>query len=675
MGMTVVTTRRMLCLFWLTVSALAAVPSKAAKGNHPSAAQPNILLITLDTTRADRMGFLGSDRKLTPSLDALAKESIVFTHAYAQFPLTTASHATILTGTYPQFHHVNGFGLPLADDLPYAPSILHAHGYRTAAFIGSIILEARAAYAPGFDRGFDTYDAGYHNNNPGEDRYSTVQRRGSEVASRALTWLAKHPKGPSFVWVHLYDAHDPYDPPEPYKSRYPSQPYDGAIAYEDSVVGHLLRQLKLRGLYDHTVIAIAADHGESMGAHGEDTHGIFLYDETIRVPLLVKLPRGGAAGKQVENPVELVDLLPTMLQAVGVPVPEAVQGQSLLELVSADQATKKASGGWKDRPAYAESDYGHLTFGWSAEQSLRTKKYLYVEAPRRELYDQLADPKEENNLASASAAVADTFAAQTRDFRKKTASDREAPNAPLDPSAQEKLGALGYMAAVTQAHGDSHERGADPKDKIQLANMVHHAEVLHQDTHFDESIAILKEVMARQPDLPLQSKLGLWLMHNKQYREAVPLLRKAMEMDRESPMTHLHLAQALAHVDDLNSAIEEAEITEAKIPQVMDAHFLLQMLYTQANRPQEAIRECNFILESIPDHYPSYLILGRELDVSGETEAAIAALKKAAALDPTAPDPHLIMVEVYKHMGRKVEADRELAAAKRLGAKPEQLSH
>ena len=192
-----------------------------------AAAQPNIILITLDTTRADRMGFLGSKRGLTPNLDALARDSTVFTHAYAQAPLTSVSHATILTGTYPQYHQVLDFPMPLVKELPYAPDILHAKGYHTAAFIASIALDASAG-APGFNRGFDTYDAGYqHEGFANQTRYQTVERRGGEVVARALAWLTKNPKGPFLLWVHLYDAHDPYDPPEPYKTRYASEPYDG----------------------------------------------------------------------------------------------------------------------------------------------------------------------------------------------------------------------------------------------------------------------------------------------------------------------------------------------------------------------------------------------------------------------------------------------------------------
>jgi arylsulfatase A-like enzyme len=403
---------------WLTVWSTVCLTTSALAGSVPAppiSSHPNIILITLDTTRADRMGFQGSKLGLTPNLDALALDSAVFTRAYAQAPLTPTSHASILTGTYPQFHQVTDFQRPLAEDLPYAPAILRSHGYRTAAFIGAIALNPDPTYSPGFDRGFDTYDAGFHKEGPGADRYHTVQRRGDEVVAHALAWLTKHPKGPFFIWIHLYDAHDPYDPPEPYKTRYASAPYDGAIAYEDAAVGKLLRQLKLRGLYDGTIMAVTADHGESLGAHGEDTHGIFLYDETIQVPLLIKLPHASAAGKRIENRVELVDILPTLLQEVQIEIPKEVQGESLLALIKAE--SNPAAEAWRDRAAYAQSDVPRIEFGWSAEQSLRTGKYLYIQAPRRELYDQTADPKADHDLASSSAAVADTLASQLETFQ------------------------------------------------------------------------------------------------------------------------------------------------------------------------------------------------------------------------------------------------------------------
>ncbi|MGB9071664.1 MAG: sulfatase-like hydrolase/transferase [Terriglobales bacterium] len=656
--------RRVLMITAIATSALSAVPK--APSSTPKS--PNIILITLDTTRADRMGFLGSKRGLTPNLDALAKQSVVFTRAYAQVPLTPPSHATILTGTYPQFHQVNAMQAPLAADLPYAPEILRAHGYHTAAFIASIVLEPNPPYAPGFDRGFDTYDAGFHSEGPGEDRYSTTQRRGSEVVAHALAWLNKHPKGPFFIWVHLYDAHDPYDPPEPYKSRYASAPYDGGIAYEDAAVGKFFRQLKLRGLYEGTVVAVMADHGESLGAHGEDTHGVFLYDETIHVPLLIKLPHAAATGKNIENRVELVDVIPTLLQEADVAIPQEMQGQSLLNLMKAETAEgNPATEGWHDQPAYSESEYPH-TFGWSALRSLRSEKYLYVQAPRRELYDEAADPKAEHNLATSSTAVADTLASQLQAWRRKTSSTRQAPRPVLDPGAQAKLGALGYMASGSDFSKTPSDDGPDPKDKIEIANMVHRAEVLQQDMHADESIALLEQVIAKNPTSSYYAKLGDWLIRKQDFQKAAPALRKALEMDPDSSGTRFLLGKSLLATQDYEAAIPVLEKLVAKVPNAVEAHSFLQLAYAQTNRPADAINECQIVLQYDPDDYGSYLILGQSLARSGDPQAGVATLKKAALMEPRDPTPHAWLADIYDQMGKKADADQQRAEAERLGA-------
>ena len=239
----------------------AGVPASSSQPPAPSPQPPrrSILLITLDTTRADRMGFLGSTRGLTPALDAFARESAVFTNAYAQAPITTVSHATILTGTYPPLHRVTDFGAPLAPTVPFLPDVLHGRGYKTAAFVGALVLDPRTGTAPGFDRGFDRYDAGFRIRRPGEDRYQTVERRGDEVVARALKWLGEAGAGPWFAWVHLYDAHDPYDPPADLKARFAAAPYDGEIAGVDRLVARLLRAAG-----PQTIIGIAADHAGSL---------------------------------------------------------------------------------------------------------------------------------------------------------------------------------------------------------------------------------------------------------------------------------------------------------------------------------------------------------------------------------------------------------------------------
>ncbi|MBZ5688261.1 MAG: sulfatase [Acidobacteriia bacterium] len=379
---------------------------------------PNVILITLDTTRADRMGFLGSNRGLTPNLDALAHEATVFSRAYAQVPLTTPSHAAILTGTYPQFNHVSYMGDPLGKGLPFLPEILHRNGYKTAAFVGALVLDP-TKLAPGFDQGFDVYDAGFHRRRRGEDNYHSLERRGEEVLSRASAWLSKHSAGPFFLWIHLYDPHDPYTPPEPYRTRYQADPYDGEIAYTDFVVGRLISDLRKRGLFENSLIAVMADHGEAFGEHGEKHHGIFLYDETIHVPLLFKLPRQHSATK-VETRVGLVDVAPSILQALHLPVPHAMQGQALLSSKTPDRMLRpgQRSDSSARRAVYSESGYGHLSFGWSMLKAWRAGNYLYVDAPERELYDQAADAAATHNLASSSKAVADTAAEQMAEFRR-----------------------------------------------------------------------------------------------------------------------------------------------------------------------------------------------------------------------------------------------------------------
>ena len=656
--------RRVLCIFWLAATAFAAPPA------HNSAT-PNVILITLDTVRADRMGFLGSQRGLTPNLDALAKQSAVFTRAYSQVPLTTASHATILTGTYPQFHQVNDFGVPLAQELPYAPYLLHKKGYHTAAFVGSLVLDPATRSAPGFERGFDVYDAGFHRRHAGEDRYGAIERRGGEIIGRALTWLTANHDGPFFIWIHLYDAHDPYDPPEPYKTRYASTPYDGEIAYVDAAVGKFIEWLRYRGLYDGSLIAVMADHGEALGEHGEATHGIFLYDETIHVPLLFKLPAQRSAGRRIDSRVGLVDVLPTILQGSGVPIPSQVQGQSLLTLLK-PPAAKSAPGQLRppspDRPAYSESDYPHRTFGWSALHALRTGKYLYIDAPRAELYDQVSDPKAEHNLSAASAAVAGTLASQLGAFRQKTSTGKEAPKISADPELQEKLSALGYVSDATSAPGlGIKESGADPKDKVQVVNLLHKAEMMKEEMHFREAVSPLEQVIALEPNLPIAYlQLGTALTSLKEYEKAVPILRKAVEMRPDLIVPRYQLGSALFETGDFAGAATQFETTVERSPDWAEVRFSLGTTYARMDRLPDAIKQYQKVVELRPKHYGAHLLLGRALTLTGKPEEALTVLAKAAELQPDSPEPHAFLADAYSRLGRDQDAERERAEVKRL---------
>jgi arylsulfatase A-like enzyme len=658
----------------IATSAQTATPDAVPRGAAlPSSKSPNIILITLDTTRADRMDFLGSKRGLTPNLDLLANDSAVFTRAYAQAPLTPTSHATILTGTYPQFHQVVPSPDPLSKDLPYLPDILKARGYATAAFIGSLALNL--TLTPGFDRGFDIYDADYSwKGYTPATRYQTIERRGGEVVERALAWLnkqqsSKQQHAPFFIWIHLFDPHDPYDPPEPYKTRYAKEPYDGEIAYVDSVMGNFFKQLKASGLYDGALIALTSDHGESLGAHGEDTHGIFLYDETIHVPLVIKLP-SQRVRPRIESRVELADILPTVLENIGVDVPKQVQGLSLLKLMDPGPAGETAAEAWRDRGAYAQADYGRIAYGWSSLQSLRSGKYLYIQAPRRELYDDGLDPNAEHNLASASPAVADTLSTKLKTFQQETANPHPTTLAMLDDTRTKELASLGYMANLGSSPGTNPAiQRADPKDTIEFANVIYRANRLLEDLHCPEAVPKIQEMILTFPKIaPLHFFIGRCYFQEKNYEKAIPELRAAVQLDPSFVQDEMNLGIALMRVQNFDEAASAFEHVLKTDPSVTDAHVYLIGLYGKTNRTEEQIRECHTVLKLLPDNFGANLNLGQALLKTGDLKGAIAPLQEAIIGQPQRPAPHEVLAEVYDQLGRQADADRERTEAERLRA-------
>jgi arylsulfatase A-like enzyme/Flp pilus assembly protein TadD len=675
--------------------------SQAPRAPHKSPAvaldstHPNIILITLDTTRADRMGFLGSKRGLTPNLDAMARQGVAFTRAYAHVPLTTASHTTILTGTYPQYNRVDDFGIPLSPRLPYLPDLLHAQGYHTGAFVGSLILDPLDGTAPGFDRGFEVYDAGFHLRRHGTDRYKSVERRAGDVVIHALAWLSQLPNGPFFLWVHLYDAHDPYDPPPPFKERFASHPYDGEIAYADSAVGMLIAEIRKHGLYDETLIAVMADHGESLGAHGENTHGIFLYDETLHVPLLFKLPASRAGGKHIDARVRLVDVAPTILQEAGLPVPKEIQGESLSAMMktatmktpaaevhggspmkkdianasvaTSDGVNSELANG--DRPAYAETDYPHRAFGWSSLRALRSGKYLYIRAPERELYNQTVDLEAAHNLAPSAKAVADTIAGQLDAFRSGT-SQTLIELAKPDPEQTRKLQALGYVAsAATTSHDDKNLNGVDPKLKIKVSNMLHDAMFDVEDARYQDAVPLLKRVLAEEPNMPIANmQYGMAQARLQNYAEAIPPLQKATQLLPDNGMGRYEFGLALFETGDWKGAAPQFEEAVAKAPKWADAQFSLASVYARIDRVPEAMEHLDVCLELSPDHYRANLLRGRLLSLLGKPSDALPNLQKAAVVEPNSREAHLFLADAYAQLGRVVEERAERAQADKLPA-------
>jgi arylsulfatase A-like enzyme/Tfp pilus assembly protein PilF len=635
------------------------------------AAPVNIVLITLDTVRADRMGFLGSQHGLTPNLDALARKGVVFTQAYAHVPLTTPSHASILTGTYPQFNHVSDLGIALASDLPYLPDILHQHGYRTGAFVGSQVLDPKSVAAPGFDRGFDVYDAGFHSRGPGEDRYHSVERRAVTVVDHATAWLGQQPRAPFFLWVHLYDAHDPYDPPPPFKTRYAAAPYDGEIAYVDFAVGKLFAALQARGLWDGALLVLVADHGEAFGEHGEQSHGLFLYDETVHVPLLIKLPAPESTTRRINSRVGLADIAPTILQEAGLLVPKDVQGESLVGLFSPGASGKANVAASGERAQYSETDYPYRAFGWSSLRAWRAGKYLYIDAPERELYDESVDPKALHNLVNNAPAVADTMASQLKDFRSRTS--RAAPTqAGLTPDQAEDLQALGYVASgSSKPEAEQKHRGPDPKERVGSSNLLHQALLAMEEERYQDAIPKLEQVLKAEPDLALANlELGRAWNGSAEYSKALPWLQKAVELTPQSGRAHYELGVALGESGDWAGSADQLEAAVAKAPDSDDLHFYLASAYEEIGRVPDAMQQYQAALRINPNNYRANLSLGRLLGMQNQPAAALLYLQRAVKLQPQSPDAHKFLANVYIELGQEENAHREQQEAERLNTKP-----
>ena len=623
---------------------------------------PNIIFITVDTTRADRMGFLGNKLGLTPNLDAVARQGVVFEKAFSQAPLTPVSHATIFTGTYPQFHTVTDFGHPLPSLLPSVPEILQKSGYRTAAFIGSLILDPKAQMAPGFDRGFDFFDAGFHpKQGPNESRYETVERRGGDVIAHTIAWLNKKTQAPFFIWVHLYDPHAPYDPPPPYDKRF-KDPYDGEVAYSDACLGKLFQYLRQRGLYDRSLIVMMSDHGESLGAHGESMHGIFLYDETIHVPLLFKLPGSLLAGKRVTTRVRLLDVAPTLLSMLSLPLPPTFQGESL---VTEMKSSPKAPG---DLPAYAETEYPHRAFGWAGIRAMRTGKYLYIRAPKRELYDQTVDKKAEKNLAASSPAVTDTLGAQLDKFYDQTTSYHGKPQQAATSAEQsENLAALGYVSSSAAGQSQDPLQGADPKDKIEISNILHEGMIAVEDGRYNEAIPMLQHVLADSPAITAaQLQLGIALARTKRYQDAIPALKKAVEQVPDAVQAKYELGLALYETGAWDESVPYFEAVAKKRPKWVDAQYSLASVYARTKRVPEAVELLNKVLEISPDHFRANLLLGRIVYLQGDPAAAVLRLEKAVQIAPKSGEAHSFLADAYAQLGRDADATRERDRAKSL---------
>ncbi len=542
----------------------------------------NVLLITIDTIRADRVGCYGYAAAGTPNLDRLAAEGVRFANAYAQVPLTLPSHCSIMTGTYPPDHLVRNNGTySLGSGLPTLAGTLKARGYTTAAFVASFTLDSRFGLA----RGFDLYDDGVQ----GEEALKSFrsERDAGAVLAALGPWIEKNRGERFFGWAHFYDPHLPYAPPPPFDIDYKGRRYDGEIAYVDHIVGKLLELLKSRGLLDRTLILVAGDHGEALGEKKEIDHGLFLYDGTLKVPLIIRFAGGLPAGLVVPARVRLIDIMPTILDLLGIAVPDGVRGTSLLPYVRG----RKTS----DLPSYIETVYPRENYGWSELRGLIDGPWKYIQAPKPELYDLARDPREERNRVAEQPAVVKD---KTRKLDALIAGSRALKGAKrrtLSAAETERLRSLGYLG------GGAAGGAADPKDKIEDYLLTFRANLLENEGRLDQAAECYRQVLEANPDVP---------------------------------SNHVNLALLEMRMGRPDEAARTLEKAKAKFPDSELVLSRLMGLYLNESRWLDALSVGRALLANDPSHFDALFLSGNAYARLGRWEDAAASYRKALAIEP-----------------------------------------
>jgi len=619
---------------WIAACYLAFLSYRAAPSEQAAIPnkKPDVILITIDTLRADRLGCYGYKEIETPSLDALARDGIRFTQAVAECPITLPSHCSILTGTYPLFHGVrdnSGYRLP-REQVTLA-EILKEHGYRTGAFVGAYIVDS----STGLDQGFDTYVDGFKTSSRIETDLSIAEHPAAQVVTSALSWLRKARAGEkSFAWIHLFDPHAPYAPPAPFSVRYSKNPYDGEVAYVDSALGELLRYMKEQRLYTNSLITAISDHGEGLGDHGEATHGLFLYDSTLRIPWILKPPGSQYAGRVMTAQVQSIDLMPTVLQFLGIQKPATGQGTALLSLLAGKP-------GPPVRYALGETLLPRDQYGWSPLLSIRTEQRKFIQAPRPELYDLKQDPKETVNLYSGNQGLA----AQLKQEWSRLASQYSSSGAAgarlrmKDPTAFQRLLGLGYVA-ISEPSGAPVDTASlpDPKDRIDVFNLLWAAEEDAENRRFVLAIEKLKKAIGGDPKIYFaHALLGLTYSQMGRYPEAVRALRTALELRPNDSAATFYLGMALARQGQ-NEAAERAFLQVLEFDPHNDAaRNNLGIVYLNQKRYAEATEVYRQLVRATPKDSFFWTNLGLALMGLNRNDEAVDALKQALALDPKLP--------------------------------------
>lgn len=646
---------------------------QAAASNPARKTKPNVILITIDTVRADHVGCYGAKNIQTPTLDALGRDGVIFERAISQVPLTWPSHAAILTGLYPFQNGVQDFtGQPLESRFRSVAQAFKQQGYATGAVVSAFVLDR----SWGLARGFDFYDDAFSPDQFLHRDLGLVDRRAGESVTRALAWLKKNPRRPFFFWLHLYDPHSPYDPPEPFHSEYQNHLYDGEIAYADHELGRMIAWLKQNQLYNQCLIVFLSDHGESLGEHGEHEHGFFVYNPTVHIPLIVKPPAGsGIQPGRVSRPVETVAVAPTLVQVAG--IHDAIEKQF------------PAAGLFKARIAepdesYSETFYPFSSFGWSPLHAIETSRYHYIDAPIPELYDLAADPEEKNNLAPDQTAVVSVL----KDKLKTRLQDHpftptQSNSSELSPDALEKLRSLGYVAYRSPVSAQALASGlADPKSKLWEFNSILEAEDAFRGGDVPKGQSLLLQVREKDPTMyVVPFILGETALGAQKWEEASTELRKCLELNPHFDQAMLGLARALIFQEKAGEAKEwaqraiqynpenyrawyqlgfidsrtdkQAAITDYEKAVLIQGNFAplrrdLGMLYYEQQNYLQAAQHLEKAVELGMNDASLYNFLGISYSRTKQFPRAITSYKEALKKDPDLAEAHLNLGFAYE---------------------------
>jgi len=549
----------------------------------------NVLLVTLDTTRADRVGCYGYKKAKTPNLDFLAANGVMFSNAYCQVPLTLPSHCSLLTGTYPLYNqvHNNGFYYLDHSHLTLA-EVLREEGFKTAAFVSSFTVDSRF----GIDQGFDSYDDTFDADEILKNFRS--EKRAEKVFTSFSHWLDRNFDQKFFCWVHFFDPHVPYDPPSPFKEEFPERPYDGEIAYMDYYIGRIVDKLKKKNIFDKTFIILAGDHGEAFGEKDEIDHGYFIYDATLRIPLILYFPKRLPSNKVVESRARLIDITPTVLEMLTIPVAKEIQGVSLVPYI---EGRKKES-----LSSYIETYFPQENYGCSALIGLIAGDWKYIRAPKPELYNLKLDPQEEKNVFYLRKKVASAMKKELERIIHEFSAKKEARRKKLTSQEREKLRSLGYVDSGFPK-GRKESILPDPKDKIAEYRLFFQGNVYETQGDFKRAQQYYEELLHLNPLIPHNYvRLAYVFQKMKKIKEAVQLLEQGRKRMPDSKIILTGLGFAYLNGGMKEEAIEACQQALRLDPKFFDVLFLAGTIMWMEKKWAEALDYFERAIEIEPEN-------------------------------------------------------------------------